>query len=142
MNGPSSTVRFPPRANLMRAPFELGCSPARSSSTPAFASSSLYRVISASSFSSGMTPASVFLSAFTNIMKRIRMPPLSVVGGLVGQGPEIAAHVRRIWGRPGALGHQDADQVLLRVRIPGGAETAIPAEPSNGPRQILAPGDH
>src|SRR5438132_290963 len=39
--------------------------------TPAFASSSLYLPMSARSFWLGMTPASVFLSAFTRTMNRI-----------------------------------------------------------------------
>src|SRR5947199_10637645 len=47
------TVGFPPE-NLMFAPFELGCRPARSSRIPAFAISSLYFVIAAISRSSGI----------------------------------------------------------------------------------------
>src|SRR5713226_4190176 len=72
--GPSITVRFPPEY-LMRQPFELGCSPEASSSTPAFKSSSWYLVIAAMSFSSGMMPASVSLLALTIIMNRIVAPP-------------------------------------------------------------------
>src|SRR5262245_9985105 len=85
-NGPAVTVHFPPE-NLTRAPFELGCSPSPASITPAFTSSSLYFPISASSFSLGITPASVFLSALSRIMNRILITPLFlivVVWGLLG----------------------------------------------------------
>src|SRR2546422_5942974 len=50
-NGPSITVRLFPE-NLTRAPFELGLSPSAASSTPAFASSSLYFPIAVRSFRS------------------------------------------------------------------------------------------
>src|SRR5205823_9282663 len=74
VKGPSITVRFAPE-NLTRAPFELGCSPSMPSSTPAFTNSSLYLPMSVSSFSLGMTPASVFLSALTIIMNRMVTSP-------------------------------------------------------------------
>jgi len=74
VKGPSVTFRFPPE-NLTRAPFELGWSPSAARSTPAFTSSSLYFPISVRSFSSGRTPASVFLSALTRIMNRIMVTP-------------------------------------------------------------------
>ena len=60
VKGPSITMRWPPEKRT-RAPFEVGCRPVRSSSTPAFASASLYLVIASRSLSSGMTPASVSL---------------------------------------------------------------------------------
>src|SRR5215469_5329701 len=63
----------------MRVPFELDFSPARSSSTPAFASSSLYFIIAAISVSAGMTPASESLLALTIIMKRIGTSPQSSI---------------------------------------------------------------
>src|SRR6266404_2316425 len=72
--GPLTTVRFPP-ANLMRAPLALDWSPERSSSTPAFASSSLYFVMAAMSCSSGIIPASESLLALTIIMNRIVRSP-------------------------------------------------------------------
>src|SRR5882724_9214957 len=75
VKGPSTTVRFPPE-NLTRAPFELACSPAASSSTPAFISSSLYLPIAESNSSLGITPASESLLAFTIIMNRIVLSPL------------------------------------------------------------------
>src|SRR5438105_13845775 len=75
--GPSITVRFAPE-NLTRAPFELGCSPSMPSSTPAFTNSSLYLPMSVSSFSLGMTPASVFLSALTIIMNHMVISPLGL----------------------------------------------------------------
>src|SRR2546429_6836190 len=62
VKGPSTTVRFPPE-NLMRAPLELGCRPARSRSTPAFSSSSLYFPIADRSSSLGILPASESLFA-------------------------------------------------------------------------------
>ena len=74
-NGPSITVGFPPE-NLTRAPFELGWSPSPASMMPAFTSSSLKLPISVRSFSLGMTPASVFLSALMMIMNRIVVSPL------------------------------------------------------------------
>ena len=69
-NGPSVTVGAP-RENVTRAPFELGWIPSAASSTPAFIISSLNRPIAATSSLLGSTPASVFLSARTNIMNRI-----------------------------------------------------------------------
>src|SRR4051812_34876338 len=65
--GPSTTVRFVPE-NFTRAPLELGWRPSPANITPAFTSSSSYFPISVSIFSSGSTPASVFLSAFSRIM--------------------------------------------------------------------------
>src|SRR5450631_672176 len=73
--GPSVTVRFPPE-NLTRAPFELACNPAASSSTPAFINSSLYLPIADINSSLGITPASESLLAFTIIMNRIVRSPL------------------------------------------------------------------
>src|SRR6516162_2899431 len=52
---------------------------------------------------------------------------LLVVDRLVDQSPEIATHSRRDGGGPGALGHQDPDHVLPRVRIPRGPQAAVPA---------------
>jgi hypothetical protein len=72
--GPSVTVRFPPE-NLTRAPFELGWSPSPASRTPAFAISSLYFPIAATSSLLGRTPASEFLSALSRIMNRIVVSP-------------------------------------------------------------------
>src|SRR5579859_5639312 len=68
------TVRLLPE-NLTRAPFELGCRPSAASSTPALTSSSLYLVISVSSFSSGRTPASDSLLALTRTMNRMIASP-------------------------------------------------------------------
>ncbi len=64
------TVRLSPE-NFTRAPCELGWRPSPATMTPASASSSLYFPIAASSSSVGMTPASLFLSAFTMTMNRI-----------------------------------------------------------------------
>src|SRR2546422_3256499 len=65
----------------------------------------------------------------------------SVVDRLVGRGPEVETDIRRTGGRPGALGHQDPDHALLGVRTPRGAQAAIPAERSEGPGHVLAPGE-
>src|ERR1017187_7905759 len=70
VKGPSMTLRLPPE-NLMRAPLELGWSPAPSTRTPAFTSSSLYLPIAEISSSLGITPASESLLAFTIIMNFI-----------------------------------------------------------------------
>ena len=64
------TVRLSPE-NLTRAPFELGCSPSPASIMPALTSSSLYLPISVRICSSGITPASESLVAFTITMNRI-----------------------------------------------------------------------
>src|SRR4029453_7984035 len=71
--GPSITVPFAP-LNLTRAPFEPAGGPSPASMTPAFDSSSLNLVISASSFSSGITPASDSFVALTMIMNLIVVP--------------------------------------------------------------------
>src|SRR5687768_3863139 len=77
VNGPSMTVRLLPE-NLTRVPFELGWSPSPASITPAFASSSLYLPISASSSVLGMTPASESLFALTITMNLgISLSPFS-----------------------------------------------------------------
>src|SRR5712691_13202292 len=75
VKGPSITVRFVPE-NLTRAPFELGWSPSAASSTPAFASSSLYFIMSPRIFLSGRMPASESLFALTITMNRIVISPL------------------------------------------------------------------
>src|SRR5215467_11614058 len=74
-NGPSTTVLWAPE-NLIRAPLELDWSPARSNSTPAFISSSLYLPIAERSTSLGILPASESLLAFTIIMNRMDVAPL------------------------------------------------------------------
>ena len=57
----------------------------------------------------------------------------AVGGRLVGEGPEIAAHIGRNGGSPGTLGQQDADHAFARVRAPARAQPAGPAEPSDRP---------
>src|SRR2546421_7992920 len=64
------TVRLEP-ANLMRAPFELACSPSPAFMTPAFAISSLNFIIAFSNSGLGITPASESLLAFTITMNLI-----------------------------------------------------------------------
>src|SRR4030088_1158673 len=70
LKGPLVTVRSLPQY-LMRAPFELGCRPSPASMTPAFTISSLNLPMAVSNSVLGMTPASLFLSAFTITMNRI-----------------------------------------------------------------------
>src|SRR2546430_607716 len=82
--GPSVTWGLP-AGNVTRAPFELGWSPAPSSSTPDFTSSSLYFPMTSRSLRVGRTPASVILSAFSNIMNRIQVPVLTP-GRTAGDG--------------------------------------------------------
>ena len=57
-----------PSENWMRLPFTLGCRPSPACMMPAFTSSSLNLPMSESSFSLGMTPASLFFVAFTITM--------------------------------------------------------------------------
>src|SRR5438270_8472006 len=64
----------------------------------------------------------------------------SVVDRLIGRGPEIEKDARRTGGIPDALGHQNPDQLLLGVHVPRRAVAAVPAVPSRGRRQIVAPG--
>src|SRR4051812_31083081 len=69
-NGPSMTVFLFP-SNRTRAPLELAWRPSPASITPAFTSSSLNFPIAVRIFSSGSTPASESLFAFTITMNRI-----------------------------------------------------------------------
>src|SRR5207244_2537036 len=80
--GPSVTVRFPPE-NFTRAPLELAWSPSPASSTPAFSNCWLNLPIAVRIFSSGRTPASESLLAFTRIMNRIVVTPLGFGFGAV-----------------------------------------------------------
>ena len=57
VNGPSVTVRLPPSKRTL-APLALGCRPSPASMTPALTSSSLNRVIAASSSVLGILPCS------------------------------------------------------------------------------------
>src|SRR3954462_12815793 len=75
-NGPSMTVLLLPGPNFTRTPFEDACSPSPASMTPAFTSSSLNFVMAVRLFSSGRTPASDSLFAFTITMNRISVSPL------------------------------------------------------------------
>src|SRR5215469_1993061 len=72
--GPSTTVVFP-LENFTRVPLDVGFKPARSTSTPAFASSSLYLSIALNNSWLGILPASESLLAFTIIMNRIVPSP-------------------------------------------------------------------
>jgi hypothetical protein len=67
VNGPSITVRRPPRKSR-RVLRELGCSPSAASSTPASTISPISFGISAISSSLGGAPASMLLSALCIIM--------------------------------------------------------------------------
>src|SRR5215213_6790920 len=63
-----------------------------------------------------------------------------VVDRLIGRGPEIEKDTRRTGGIPDALAHQDTDQLLLGIHVPGRAVATVPAITSGGRRQIVAPG--
>jgi hypothetical protein len=67
--------------NATRAPFELGCRPSPATITPAFTSSSLYFIMELIMASSGSSPASVLLSAFSKIMNFIGNLPVSSMAG-------------------------------------------------------------
>src|SRR5713226_5997630 len=69
-NGPWLTLGCFPEY-LIRAPFEVGCRPSPASITPAFTISSLNLPIAVSNSVLGITPASLFLSAFTITMNCI-----------------------------------------------------------------------
>src|SRR6476659_3225267 len=70
VNGPWLTLGpFP--EYVIRAPFDVGCRPSPASITPAFTISSLNLPIAVSSSVLGITPASLFLSAFTITINRI-----------------------------------------------------------------------
>src|SRR5215467_5194802 len=91
------TVRVVPEKRT-RAPFALDCSPAPSSITPAFTSSSLYFAIAASISSDGNFPDSESLLAFTITMKRIRCLLLGFGTGAAGRfrpGHPLALSSRR-----------------------------------------------
>src|ERR1043165_9427983 len=91
-NGPSTMVFFPPE-HCTRRPFELGCSPAPSSITPALTSSSLYLPIAASISSLGITPASLSLLAFTIIMNRMFVHPFYSVDDREGARSTSGARI-------------------------------------------------
>src|SRR5919112_1146083 len=64
------TLRSLPE-NTTREPAELGCKPSPASITPAFTSSSLKAIISLSSCSLGISPASLCTVALTRTMTRM-----------------------------------------------------------------------
>src|SRR5262249_42713187 len=152
------TVRLAPE-NLTRAPFELGWSPSAASSTPSFASSSLYRTMSQMSFSSGGIPASESFVALRIAMNRMSLSPLFSGPGLPTlhrgddrPGPESTPAATFFWrADPGryqacwSLGHEALHRLVSldfrgvggrgRLRRPGSRDGRRP-----GPR---APGrDH
>ncbi len=75
-NGPSTTVRLAPE-NFTRAPAEDGFRPSPARMTPALTSSSLNLPMSASSFASGIAPASDSLLALTMTITRMSILRLS-----------------------------------------------------------------
>src|SRR5438132_393115 len=66
---------------------------------------------------------------------------VSVVDGLVERGPEVMDDPRRIRGGHPGLGEQDADELVVRVGVGGGARSAVPAELADG-RVVTAVGAH
>jgi hypothetical protein len=65
-----------------------------------------------------------------------------VVDRLIGRGPEVEADIRWTGGSPGPLGHENDDHILSGIGIPGGAQTAIPAQTAGHRRDVVASGDH
>src|ERR1700742_2305624 len=103
VNGPSITAFFPPGENLILVPCEVPCKPDRSSKTPAFASCSLYFLISPISFSLTLLSAIVFLSCsgfdFTIIMNRIVFsPPEFQRPAKVNASPALLLLLSRLFG--------------------------------------------
>src|SRR5712691_12757186 len=108
----------------MRAPFELGCRPERSMSTPAFVSSSLYFIMAEMSFSSGMTPASESLLALTIIMNRIAPSPS--LSGCRNLGFRSPPQGRTGGRRADSAGEKSLPVTAARPRPPGGTEKQLP----------------
>src|SRR5258708_21531789 len=124
LTGPPTTDFLPRGGNLMRAPFALDWSPAPSSMTPAFNSSSLYLPICASLSSLGSCPASLAAWAFTIIMKRMVRPPSGYRGhrdSSVAQlfGASTDTPNRLTPDRPGleSRSRPDARRTLLRPAL-------------------------
>src|SRR5947209_727307 len=91
VKGPSVTEGLPPE-NETRAPLAVDCRPSSESSTPALASSSLYRDILASASASGVQFSSEMLGIMI-IMKRIVRAPL---GGLFNATTIERSHSRHV----------------------------------------------
>src|SRR6266849_4077680 len=84
---------------------------------------------------------SSFLHPFLPLVSDCETWPL-VPDCLVHAGPEVQADTRRLGGGPVALGQQDPHHLFPGVRIPRGAEAAVPAEAARRRRHVVAPGDH
>src|SRR6185437_11972590 len=110
-NGPSTTFRLPPE-NLMRAPFELGCSPSPASITPALTSSSLNLPIAAKSSVLGSSPASVAALDLTITMMRIVESP---VGPAIGARSERSRSLVLLTRRTGVGGIDMIDRTSTQV---------------------------
>src|SRR5258708_34010937 len=65
----------------------------------------------------------------------------SIVDRLIGRGPEIRHHARRLRRIHHPLGQENAGELLVRVGIPGGTVAAIPAEPARRGVEIVALGE-
>src|SRR6185437_2111075 len=111
-NGPSTTFRLPPE-NLMRAPFELGCSPSPASITPALTSSSLNLPIAAKSSVLGSSPASVAALDLTITMKRIVESPVG--GPAIGARSERSRSLVLLTRRTGVGGIDMIDRTSTQV---------------------------
>src|SRR5580704_13965283 len=143
-------MRFPSDFE-MRAPFELGWSPSRASSTPAFVRASLYRIILSIICLSGSLPASAFSPGCISIINRIVVSPMkceagrtderaprtlpNVVDRLVSRGPETEIDSRWL-GVVKALGCRDRDDALERGCEPMRGRHA--GHPPQKRRRVLA----
>src|SRR5215470_17084194 len=65
----------------------------------------------------------------------------SIVDRLIGKRPEVGHDGRHLRRFHHPLGEQDAGQIFLRVRVPGGAKTAFPAVAAGHIAQLVAPGE-
>src|ERR1700687_3844520 len=65
----------------------------------------------------------------------------SIVDRLIGRGPEVAEYARSLRRFQEALRHEDPDHVFPGIRIAGGAQAAIPAEPAHRPQLVTPGGD-
>src|SRR6266704_1217820 len=67
--------------------------------------------------------------------------PRSIVDRLIGGGPEVDEYSRSLRRFHEPLRHEDPDQVFFGIRIAGGAQAAIPAEPAHRPKLVATGSD-
>ena len=71
----------------------------------------------------------------------LQCEPTSIVDRLIGRGPEVDEDARSLRRFHEALRHEDPDHVFPGIRIAGGAQAAIPAEPAHRPQLVTPGGD-